>query len=104
VLALLRRQAQGPDTDDLARGRHLMQVRLLRESERPVRALEDAALDLLFLGRVRSLEERLDRLAALDAAAVQAVFAGLLAQPLALGATGQLGRAAGSRIAEVVAA
>jgi predicted Zn-dependent peptidase len=104
VLALLHRQAQGPDADDLARGRHLMQVRLLRESERPVRALEDAALDLLFLGRVRGLEERLDRLATLDAAAVQAVFAGLMAQPLALGATGHLGRAAGARIAEVVGA
>jgi predicted Zn-dependent peptidase len=104
VLALLRRQAEGVDADDLARGRHLMQVRLLRESERPVRALEDAALDLLFLGRVRTLEERLDRLAAIDAAAVEAGFARLLAHPLALGATGHLGRAAGARIAEVVGA
>ncbi|MCE2917512.1 MAG: M16 family metallopeptidase [Rubrivivax sp.] len=103
ALALVRRQAQGVDADDLMRGRNLMQVRLLRDGERPTRALEDAALDLLFLGRVRSLDERLDRLSALRAQDLEATFAGLLAQPVAVGATGHLGRAARQQIEDVLA-
>ena len=104
LLRLLQRQADAVDGDDLERGRNLLKVRLLRDSERPVRALEDAAIELMFLGRVRPLAERLRRIDAASAGDVQRCIARALAQPIALAATGQLGRGASAALREVVGA
>jgi predicted Zn-dependent peptidase len=103
VLALLRRQAEGIDTGDWQRGRRLLEVRWLRDSESTARCLEAAALDLLFFGRVQSLAERLARLRGLSREAVRQCFERGLSTPLALGAAGQLGRGAKERLGELLA-
>ncbi|MDH4287670.1 MAG: insulinase family protein, partial [Aquincola sp.] len=58
VLALLHAHAGSIDAAELSRARNQLRVRRLRDAEKPLRRLEDAALDLFTLGRVRSIEER----------------------------------------------
>jgi hypothetical protein len=70
-------------------------VRRLRALEKPLRRLEDAALDLFAHGRVRSHDERLGALSSTPADAVRAVFERLLTRGLSLAVTGRLKRAAG---------
>jgi predicted Zn-dependent peptidase len=102
VLRLLHAQVDQVDADDLKRGRNLLKVRLLRDSERPVRALEDAAIDLMFLGQVRPLAQRLQRLDEVGTEQVAQCIGRALSHPLALAATGQLGRSAGARLRELI--
>lgn len=103
VRALLARQAEGIDPVDLERARHQLHVRRVRNRERPHRRLEDAALDLYALGRVRPHAQVLQALQAVDAAALRDFFGGLLAQPVAVGLSGELPRAASERVREVLA-
>ncbi len=79
LVRLLGRQASGVAADDLQRARNQILVRSLRASERAAQRVEAAAQDLFSFGRVRSRSELLDRLAAVDARQVEAVFESMLA-------------------------
>lgn len=100
ALHLLRGHAERIDADDLARARRQLAVRRLRDSEKPLRRIEDAALDLFAHGRLRGHDERLAALDAAPAEAVRAVFERLLGAGLSLALTGSLQRAAGQRARE----
>ncbi len=75
---LLAAQADAIARADLERARNQIAVRRLRAAERPARRLEDAALDLLALGRVRSRSELAGRIAAVGAADVRSAFTEML--------------------------
>jgi hypothetical protein len=75
-----------------------------RAHEKPLRAIEDAALDLFAHGRLRSPDARLAAIDAVPADAVRAVFARLLDSGLSLAMTGALKRAAGQRARERLSA
>ncbi len=102
VRALLARQAERIDAVDLERARHQMHVRRVRTRERPHRRLEDAALDLYALGRVRPHAQVIDALHAVDAPALRDFFGALIAQPVAVGLSGELPRAASERVREIL--
>jgi predicted Zn-dependent peptidase len=103
TVALLRVQADDVNADDFERARRQLAVRLHRDDERAGHRLEDAALDLFALGRVRSTDERLQALHDVTPDQVRQVFARLLADGLSLAATGAVGRAARSRLRASVA-
>jgi predicted Zn-dependent peptidase len=103
TLALLLQHAESIDPDDLARARRQLAVRRLRTQEKPLRQIEDAALDLFFDGRLRPLGERLAALDDTGADAVRGVFQRLLGQGLAVAITGELKRAAGQRARDALA-
>jgi predicted Zn-dependent peptidase len=97
LMQLLRRQARGTAPVDLERARNQLAVRLLRDRDRPSRRMEQAALDLFALGRVRAAPELLARIEAVSDADVSAVVQGMLDAGVSLALTGSLGRAAGER-------
>ena len=101
---LLRRHAQSVDAVDLERAHNQLAVRQWRARERPLRRLEDLALDLLYLGRLRPTAERLQALREVGAAQVRAVFERLLAQPAAVAVTGDVPRATRDRVRRALAA
>ena len=101
---LLRRHAQSIDAVDLERAHNQLAVRQWRARERPLRRLEDLALDLLYLGRLRPTAERLQALREVGAAQVRAVFERLLAQPAAVAVTGDVPRATRDRVRRALAA
>jgi predicted Zn-dependent peptidase len=94
---LLQQQADGIDPVDLERARNQIAVRHLRALERPLRRLEDAALELFTFGRLRPPAEALARMAAVDGPALQQLFGRLLGHGAALALAGQLPRAASER-------
>lgn len=99
VAALLLQQAERrPDPVQLARARKQLQLRTRRALEQPARRLETAAQELFTFGRLREPAEALARLEALPGAAVQRVFAGLLASPAAVGLAGSVPRALVARV------
>jgi predicted Zn-dependent peptidase len=100
TLALLRQQAERLARDDLERARRQLEVRLVRSAERPSRELEDAVLDLLALGRVRTMAERREAIATLAPRAVRRVFESLVETPPAVAVTGPVGRALLDRLRE----
>ena len=102
VLALLTQHARRIDAQDLARARRQLAVRRLRTLEKPLRQIEDAALDLFAHGRLRMHDERLAALAAVSAHAVRGVFERLLGAGLSLALTGSVKRAAGQRAREML--
>lgn len=102
VVALLAEQASAVAPDELDRARRQWAVKLLRSLEKPGRWLEDAALDLLALGRVRSPDERRDAVMALPPAALRDAFAALLKPGAALGLAGAVPRGAAAAAAEVL--
>jgi predicted Zn-dependent peptidase len=104
TVRLLRAQAASIAPIDLERARNQIAVRRLRNLERPYRQLEDAAIDLFALGRVRSHDERLARLLGVDADGVRGAFARLLDGGLSLALSGQVGRGVGDRVAKIVGA
>lgn len=97
LMTLLARQAQATDAMDLERARNQIAVRLLRDRDRPAQRMEQAALDLFALGRVRPGEEQLARVDAVSPAAVSAVFQRMLAAGAALALAGRVGRGAAER-------
>ena len=97
LAGLLQRQAQETDATDLHRARNQLAVRLLRDRDRPSRRMEQAALDLFALGRLRGGAERLARIEAVGADAVSAVFQRMLAAGVSLAITGNVGRGASER-------
>jgi predicted Zn-dependent peptidase len=102
VLALLTQHAERIDAQDLARARRQLAVRRLRTLEKPLRQIEDAALDLFAHGGLRTHEERLAALEAVGSEAVRGVFARLLGSGLSLALTGSVRRAAGQRARELL--
>ena len=97
LMRLLARQAESTPTVDLERARNQLAVRLLSDRDRPARRMEQAALDLFALGRVRPGAEQLARVDAVGAAAVSEAFQHMLAAGVSLALTGHVGRAAGER-------
>lgn len=77
---------------DLERAHNQLLVRRLRALEEPARRLEAAALDLFIHGRVRSLAEWRDGIAAVDAERVRALFERMLAAGPAVAITGKVPR------------
>jgi predicted Zn-dependent peptidase len=104
VLALLTQHAERIDPQDLTRARRQLAVRRLRTLEKPLRQIEDAALDLFSHGRLRTHAERLAALEAVGSDAVRAVFERLLGAGLSLALTGSVKRAAGQRARDVLEA
>jgi predicted Zn-dependent peptidase len=102
VMRLLRAQAGSVAALDLERAHNQIAVRRLRALERPYRRLEDAALDLFALGRLRPEAERLARVRAVGAKQVRAAFERMLAQGVSLALSGQVARAASERAREVL--
>jgi predicted Zn-dependent peptidase len=99
---LLRQQADGVAAIDMERAHNQLAVRQLRALERPLRRLEDAALEVFALGRIRSPRESLERLLAVDARAAAAEFARMLQAGAALALAGSLPRAASERAREAL--
>ncbi len=92
--ALLQEQAARIDPIDLERARNQVAVRHLRAQERPLRRLEDAALEVFALGRIHPADERLARLYAVDAPALRAQFSRMIDAGATLALAGKLPRAA----------
>jgi predicted Zn-dependent peptidase len=103
VLRLLAGHAVAVAPEELARARRQLAVRRLRDADRPLRRLEDVALDLFAFGRARGLDERLAALEDCSRDAVRAVFERLLAQGLSLAVTGEVKRGTGARARERLA-
>lgn len=97
LMQLLWRQARATSVVDLERARNQLAVLLLRDRDRPSRRMEQAALDLFALGRVRAAAEQLARIEAVSGAAVSGVMQRMLDTGVSLALTGSLGRAAGER-------
>ena len=76
----------------------------MRAHERPVRRVEDAALDLFVHGRVRSPDELRARVEGVTADQVRDAFARMLSATPTLAIAGKLGALTGERLRELVAA
>ena len=101
---LLQGHASTVGAIDLERARNQIAVRRLRAQERPVRRVEDAALDLFVHGRVRSPDELRARVESVTAEQVRDAFARMLAAPPVLALAGKLGALTGERLRELVQA
>lgn len=99
VRALMLELSRGVEPIHLERARNQLTVRALRSAEQPFRRVEEACLDLLFLGRVRARAQSLARLRRVSAARVAEGFAAMLAVPVAAAVTGRLPRQARERVA-----
>ena len=104
VMQLLAGHAERIDPAELSRARRQLIVRRLRAREKPLRLIEDAALDLFTQGRLRTHEERLGALDTTSSEAVRGVFERLLGSGLSLALTGELKRAAGQRARALIEA
>lgn len=104
LMGLVAAQAEAIAPVDLERAQNQIAVRRLRARERPARRIEDAALELFALGRMRSHPERMERLAGVDAATLRATFAQMREAGVALAITGQVGRGASERARQIVGA
>ncbi|WP_395693745.1 M16 family metallopeptidase [Piscinibacter sp.] len=102
VRALMRELARGVEPIHLERARNQLTVRALRSAEQPFRRVEEACLDLLFLGRVRPRAQSLARLRRVSGSRVAEGFASMLQAPVAAAATGRLPRQALDRIGETL--
>jgi predicted Zn-dependent peptidase len=87
---LLEAQAERIDAVDLERAKNQIAVRRLRSAERASRRLENAALDLLSLGRVRSRRELAEHSDGVSAAQVRATFARMLESREAVAIAGKI--------------
>ncbi|MGZ5274712.1 MAG: M16 family metallopeptidase [Caldimonas sp.] len=101
---LLEVQSGSVDAAGLERAKNLIAVRRLRAWERASRRLEDAALDLLALGRVRPRAEIAARIEAVGAAEVREAFARMLAARPAVAIAGKLRKGVPERAREMFGA
>lgn len=102
VMRLLHAQCEHIDPVDLARARNQIRVRGLRAQERAAQRVEAAAQDLFVFGRVRSRDELMARVEAVDAAQVRGVFEAMLATPASVAIAGRLGRGVAERVQAAV--
>jgi predicted Zn-dependent peptidase len=103
VMRLLRQQAERILPLDLERARQQLAVRRLRNHERPMRRLEDAALELMVHGQVRSYEATMQSLQEVSAEQVRQTFEQMLARGACVALAGTLRRGAGQRAREIIA-
>jgi predicted Zn-dependent peptidase len=85
------------DPVDLDRARNQIAVRRLHEAEKPLRRLEDAALELFVRDGIRSRSEVLASLLSVTAEEVRAAFERMLAAGPSAAIVGSVGRGAGER-------
>jgi predicted Zn-dependent peptidase len=104
VTGLLLVQAERVDAVDLERARNQIAVRQLHDAEKPLRRLEDAALEVFVHGRLRAPGEGLARLQAVPAEAVREAFARMLAAGPSAAIVGSVRRGAGERARSILAA
>jgi predicted Zn-dependent peptidase len=102
TLQLLRAHAEHINPTELTRARRQLTVRHLRAQEKPLRLIEDAALDLFAHQQVRHAGERQAAIDEVSPAAVKAIFESLLNAGLSIALTGRLPRAAGSKAREML--
>ena len=95
---LLHQQIEGIVPIDLERARNQLCVRTLFAEESAEMRLEQAAVDLFALGRMRSQDERLAGIAAVDAGQASAAFAQMLEKGAAVGLAGNIDRNAEKRV------
>jgi predicted Zn-dependent peptidase len=86
------------DRVGLERARNQIRVRRLQARERPGRQLEDAALDLFALGRIRPPDELAAQVAGVTTRQVRAVFERMLAAGPTVAMAGRLPRDAGKAL------
>ena len=103
VSSLLRAQAEAIDPVDLDRARNQIAVRRLHDAEKPLRRLEDAALEAFVHGRLRSPGDTLARLQAVTADEVREAFARMLAAGASAAIVGSVRRGTGERAREIFA-
>jgi predicted Zn-dependent peptidase len=103
ITRLMHALAERVDAVDLERARNQVIVRLLRADERVTQRLEDAALDLFALRRVRSVAERLAQVRAVSNEQVRAAFQRMLDAGPSVAVTGSVGRGASRHVDEVLA-
>ncbi len=87
---LLRAQADAIAPLDLERARNQILVRRMHLKERPCRRMEEVALELFSLGRVRSEAERTERLDAVSAADLREAFARMLGATASVAIAGRV--------------
>ena len=104
LAALLQAQAAAISPVDLERARNQTLVRQLLALEKPGRRLEEAALDLLVHGRLRSRADWLERLHAVSAPRLRDAFASMQAAGAALAITGRVPRGLANRAQAALAA
>ncbi|MGE5667560.1 MAG: M16 family metallopeptidase [Betaproteobacteria bacterium] len=102
VTRLLHQHVGATDRVGLQRARNQAGVSILSAHEAPSRRLEQAALDLYALGRVRSREELLAGIAAVTPRQVRAAFAQMLEARPAIGIAGRIPRSEAERLARQV--
>jgi predicted Zn-dependent peptidase len=102
VIGLLRAQAAAIDPVDLDRARNQIAVRRLHDAEKPLRRLEDAALEVFVHGRLRSPADTLARLQAVSADEVREAFAHMLAAGPSAAIVGSVRRGTGDRAREIL--
>jgi predicted Zn-dependent peptidase len=102
VMALLRAHAQSLEPAELERAHHQLALRTLRQQERGLRWMEEAALEWFATGGVRGDPERLAALQAVSSDEVREFFARLVAEPPAVAVTGAVGRGLRDRVKRVL--
>ena len=104
IVQLVQRHAERVDPVDLERARSQVIVRLMRHDERLTQRIDDAALDLFALQRVRSAAERVEQVRALGAEQVREAFAHMQRSGVSVALAGSVGRAGTQRVREAVGA
>ena len=103
LVRLVIEQAETIAPVDLERARNQLRVRRLRGLEKPGRRLEEAALDVLVTGRLRSRADWLARIDAVSADQLRACFATMAKAGAALAITGRVARGTRERALAILA-
>jgi len=102
VTVLLRAQADAVDPVDLDRAHNQIAVRRLHDAEKPLRRLEEAALEAFVHDRLLPPGEALERLRAVSASQVREAFARMLAAGPSVAIVGSVRRGTGPRSQEIL--
>lgn len=103
VGSLFAAQSRAIDAVDLERARNQIAVRRLHDAEKPLRRLEDAALEAFVHGRLRSRSDTLARLQAVSADQVRNAIARMIAVGPSVAIVGRVGRDAAAQTREILA-
>jgi predicted Zn-dependent peptidase len=102
LVGLLAELAERITPIDLERAKNQIRVRRLRGLEKPGRLLEEAALDALVMGRLRSRSDWLAQVDAVSATQVRQAFATMLQATPALAITGRVPRGCADQAREAL--
>ncbi|MDP1693883.1 MAG: pitrilysin family protein [Burkholderiaceae bacterium] len=103
VTGLLLAQARAIDPVDLERARNQIAVRRLHDAEKPLRRLEEAALEVFVRGHLRAPGQALERLHAVGRAQVQQAFERMLDAGPSAAIVGSVRRGTGERARAILA-